>query len=179
LKPEARGQVIMPSPLFSGAAAIHMGAISRQQGLGWAWFEGLKANGAQAARGNPAVLEAVAGGQKLYGVIVDFMAIRARERGSPVEFVFPREGATFVTEPVAILRTARNQKAAKAFVDFLISEEGQKLAVGQGYLPAHRKVAPPAGYPSVDSLRIMPMDMAGLLATIEADKKRFADSFGQ
>ena len=39
-------------------------------------------------------------------------------------------------QSVAILRTARNQKAAKAFVDFLISEEGQKLAVGQGYLMA-------------------------------------------
>jgi iron(III) transport system substrate-binding protein len=93
--------------------------------------------------------------------------------------VIPREGLTAVTEPVAILRTARNQKAAKAFVDFLLSEEGQTLAVGQGYLPAHRKVAPPAGYPSADALRLMPMDMAALLATLEADKQRFADRFGQ
>jgi iron(III) transport system substrate-binding protein len=139
----------------------------------------MKGNQATAVRGNGAVLRSVASGEKAYGILVDFMALNAKQKGSPVEFVIPAEGLTAVTEPVAILRTARNQKAAKAFVDFLISEEGQKLAVGQGYLPAHRKVAPPAGYPSVDSLRIMPMDMAGLLATIEADKKRFADSFGQ
>jgi iron(III) transport system substrate-binding protein len=179
LKPEARGQVLMPSPLFSGAAAIHMGAIVRQQGLGWAWFEGLKANGAQAARGNPAVLEAVAGGQKLYGVIVDFMAIRARERGSPVEFVFPREGATFVTEPVAILRSARNVPAARAFVDFVLSADGQSLAAQQGMLPALAEVRPPQGFPSLATVRLMPAPVADLLRTDEGDKERFADLFGR
>jgi iron(III) transport system substrate-binding protein len=165
LKPEARGQVIMPSPLFSGAAAIHMGAISRQQGLGWAWFEGLKANGAQAARGNPAVLEAVAGGQKLYGVIVDF--------------VFPREGATFVTEPVAILRTARNAPAARAFVDFVLSAGGQALAAQQGMLPALASVTPPQGFPNLANVRLMPAPVAELLGTDERDKERFADLFGR
>jgi iron(III) transport system substrate-binding protein len=179
LKPEARGQVLMPSPLFSGAAAIHMGAMVRQQGLGWAWFEGLKANGAQAARGNPAVLEAVAGGQKLYGVIVDFMAIRARERGSPVEFVFPREGATFVTEPVAILRSARNVPAARAFVDFVLSADGQSLAAQQGMLPALAEVRPPQGFPSLATVRLMPAPVADLLRTDEGDKERFADLFGR
>ncbi|MCA3248773.1 MAG: ABC transporter substrate-binding protein [Azospirillum sp.] len=179
LKPEARGQVIMPSPLFSGAAAIHMGAIVRQPGLGWAWFEGLKAGGAQAARGNPAVLEAVAGGQKLYGVIVDFMAIRARERGSPVEFVFPREGATFVTEPVAILRTARNVAAARAFVDFVLSPDGQTLAAQQGMLPALSEVRPPQGFPNLADVRLMPAPVADLLRSDERDKERFADLFGR
>lgn len=179
LKPEARGQVIMPSPLFSGAAAIHMGAVVRQQGLGWAWFEGLKAGGAQAARGNPAVLEAVAGGQKLYGVIVDFMAIRARERGSPVEFVFPREGVTFVTEPVAILRTARNVAAARAFVDFVLSADGQALAAGQGMLPALAGVTPPQGFPPSANVRLMPIPIADILRTDERDKERFADLFGR
>jgi len=179
VKPEAKGQVIMPSPLFSGAAAIHMGAVTRQPGLGWDFYEKLKANGAQAARGNPAVLEAVAGGQKLYGVIVDFMAIRARERGSPVEFVFPKEGVTFVTEPVAILRTAKNPAAARAFVDFLLAPAGQGLAAGQGMFPARADVKPPQGFPDLASVRMMPIDIAGILGTDERDKERFAELFGR
>ncbi len=178
-KPEAKGQVIMPSPLFSGAAAIHLGAVTRQPGLGWAFYENLKANGAQAARGNPAVLEAVAGGQKLYGVIVDFMAIRARERGSPVEFVFPKEGVTFVTEPVAILRTAKNPAAARAFVDFLLAPEGQGLASGQGMFPARPDVKPPQGFTNLATVKMMPIDIAGILGTDERDKERFAELFGR
>ena len=177
--PRYKGQLVMPSPLYSGAAAITISTFAARQDLGWSYVDALKANEAIAVRGNGAVLRSVASGEKAYGVLVDFMALNAKAKGSPVEFVLPREGLTAVTEPVAILRTARNQKAAKAFVDFLLSEEGQKLAVGQGYLPAHRKVAPPAGYPSADALRLMPMDMAALLATLEADKQRFADRFGQ
>ncbi len=179
VKPEARGQVLMPSPLFSGAAAIHMGAVVATPDLGWRYFEALQRNGAQAARGNPAVLEAVAGGQKLYGVIVDFMAIRARERGSPVEFVFPKEGVTFVTEPVAILRTARNPVAARAFVDFLLAPEGQTLAAGQGMLPASAAVAPPAGFPDLARVPMMKVDIAAILRDDERNKERFAELFGR
>jgi iron(III) transport system substrate-binding protein len=47
-----------------------------------------------------------------------------------------------VTEPVAILSTAQNPDAAKAFVDFLLSPEGQQLAADQGYLPAHPAIDP-------------------------------------
>jgi iron(III) transport system substrate-binding protein len=178
-KPEARGQVVMPSPLFSGAAAIHMGAVVRQPDLGWKWYETLKNNGAQAARGNPAVLEAVAGGQKLYGVIVDFMAINANKKGSPVEFVFPRDGSTFVTEPVAILRTSKNQAAARAFVDFVLSADGQAMAASQGMLPVSKDVKPPQGFPDLSTVKLMPIPIADILRSDEADKERFANLFGR
>jgi iron(III) transport system substrate-binding protein len=85
---------------------------------------------------------------------------------------------TAVTEPVAILRTTRNPEAARAFVDFLVSTEGQELAVRQGYLPARRDVAPPAGFPRLDAIRIMPVDLPSYLAGDEANKRRFADLFG-
>jgi len=178
-KPEFKGQLIMPSPLYSGAAAIHMGVLTRTPGLGWPYYEALAKAGTQSARGNGAVLEAVAGGQKLYGVLVDFMAIRAREKGSPIEFVFPKVGVTVVTEPVAILSTAKNVPAAKAFVDFLLSPEGQALAVAQGMMPARVDATPPAGFPALASIRMMPADIAAILASDERDKERFADLFGR
>jgi iron(III) transport system substrate-binding protein len=168
----------MPSPLYSGAAAIHMAALLAQPALGLPYYEALARNGAIAVRGNGAVATAVAGGQKLYGVLVDFMALNAKAKGSPVDFVFPAEGVTAVTEPVAILRTARNPDAARAFVDYLLSREGQALAVRQGYLPARKDVAPPPGFPRVDSVRILPVDIPAYLAGDEANKKRFADLFG-
>ncbi len=72
-------------------------------------------------------------------MIVDYMPIREKAKGAPVEFVFPKEGVSAVTEPVAILSTAKNAEAAKAFVDFLLSEEGQKLAVIAGLHPGARR----------------------------------------
>src|SRR5579862_1145151 len=104
-KPEYRGQIAMPSPLYSGAAAIMLGTMTARPDLGWAYFEKLKADDAIAVRGNGAVLTAVASGEKAYGVLVDFMAFNAKAKGSPIDFVFPLEGLPAVTEPVAILKT--------------------------------------------------------------------------
>ena len=179
LKPEVKGQLIMPSPLYSGAAAIHMGVLTRADGLGWPYYEALAKAGTQSARGNGAVLEAVAGGQKLYGVLVDFMAIRAREKGSPIEFVFPKEGVTVVTEPVAILAGTKNPVAARAFVDFLLSPDGQALSAAQGMMPARVDANPPPGFPALGAIAMMPADIKAILASDERDKERFADLFGR
>ncbi|HSC22254.1 MAG TPA: ABC transporter substrate-binding protein [Casimicrobiaceae bacterium] len=178
LKPEAKGQVALPSPLYSGAAAIHMAALQADPALGKDFYDKLAKNGAVALRGNGAVLNAVAGGQKMYGIIVEFMALNAKAKGSPVHFVFPKEGVSIVTEPTAILRSTKNPDAARAFVDFVLSKEGQELAVSQGYFPARKDVKPPAGFPDVASLRILPVDIAALEKQDEQNKKRFAELFG-
>jgi iron(III) transport system substrate-binding protein len=178
-KPEYKGQISMASPLYSGAAAIKLGAVTAHPDLGWTYIEALRRNDATAVRGNGAVLRAVATGEKAYGIIVDFMAFNAKAQGSPVGFVFPKEGLTVVTEPVAILKTARNKPAARAFVDFLLSDEGQKLSLSQGYLPTRASVGAPAWMPTGTQITIMPVDIKAVLATTEADKKRFADMFGQ
>ncbi|MBI3499917.1 MAG: ABC transporter substrate-binding protein [Proteobacteria bacterium] len=178
LWPEAKNQVILPSPLYSGAAAIHMGALGADRRIGPAFYDALAKNGAIAARGNGAVMTAVAGGQRFYGVIVEFMALNAKAKGSPVDFIFPEEGVSAVTEPVAMLKTAPNPAAARAFIDFVLSKEGQALAASQGYLPARRDVDPPTGFPKVDEVELMPVDVPDVIAHDEANKRRFADLFG-
>ena len=83
-----------------------------------------------------------------------------------------------MTEPTAILRATKNPEAARAFVDFVLSKEGQALAVSQGYFPARKDVKPPVGFPDVAGLRIIPVDIAELLKQDEQNKKGFADLFG-
>ncbi len=178
-KPAYKGQISMASPLYSGAAAIKLSAVAARPDLGWKFIEALKANEASAVRGNGAVLRAVATGEKAYGILVDFMAFNARQQGSPVEFVFPKEGVTAVTEPVAILRTAQNKPAARAFVDYLLSEEGQKLAVSLGYFAMRSSVGRPAWLPAGQDLNLMTVDISAIAKTMEEDKKRFAQIFGQ
>lgn len=178
LKEEAEGKIAMPSPLTSGAATIHMAAITANPDLGWDYYQGLADQGTIAQGGNGGVYKAVAGGEKLYGFVVDYLPIREKQNGAPVEFVFPTEGVSAVTEPVAILSTAKNPDAAKAFVDFLLSEEGQKLAASQGYLPAHPDVAAPEGFPSRDEIKLMDFDPAKALEQDEADKMKFTEIFG-
>lgn len=178
LKPEVKDKLAMPSPLTSGAATIHMSAITSHPDLGWSFYEGLADQGANPQGGNGGTYKAIAGGEKLYGFVVDFLPIRNKVEGAPVEFVFPEEGVSAVTEPVAILSTAQNPDAAKAFVDFLISPEGQQLASDMGYLPAHPAIAPPAGFPAPGDITLLDFDPAKALADDQANKERFIDIFG-
>ncbi len=178
LKPEAKGLIAMPSPLTSGAALIHLATLTDNSALGWDYYNRLAAHGARAKGGNGGTLKAVAGGEKLYGMVVDFLPIRAKAKGSPVEFVFPQEGVSAISEPVAILSTAKNVEAAKAFVDFLLSEDGQKLASSQGYMPAHPAVTPPPGFPDLESITIMPLNAEKALENANKNKRKFADVFG-
>jgi iron(III) transport system substrate-binding protein len=179
LEPEAKGLIAMPSPLASGAALIHTVTLTSNLPEGWGYYEGLAKNGALAEGANGGVLRAVAGGEKLFGMIVDFMPIREQAKGAPVAFVFPEEGVSAVTEPVAILKSTRNPEAAKAFVDFVLSKKGQELASSQGYIPADPTVALPAGYPARDTIKVMPFDPAKALASEDENRARFEKIFQQ
>jgi len=178
LSAEAKGKVTMPSPLYSGAAAIHIGTLTGDKAFGWAYFEKLAKNGAVATRGNGDVFKAVASGEKLYGVVVDFLALRAKAKGAPVSFVFPKEGVTAVTEPAAILKTAKNLQAAQAFIDYLLSEAGLSLAATQGYLALDKAIAPPAGFPKLEQIKLMDSNIAGIMKADKDSKKKFSDLFG-
>ena len=178
-RPEAENQIAMPSPLTSGAAMIHTVTLTENLAEGWGFYEALAASGAQASGGNGGILTAVSGGEKLYGMIVDYMPIREAAKGAPVAFVFPTEGVSAVTEPVAILESAQNPDNARLFVDFLLSEEGQLLAADQGYIPARDGIPLPEGYPDRSEIRVLNYDAAAALANDQDNKDRFADIFGQ
>ncbi|MCR4269414.1 ABC transporter substrate-binding protein [Nitratireductor sp. ZSWI3] len=169
---------IMPSPLYSGAAAYMLSAFVGRDDLGWDYFEKLKENGLVSVRGNGAVLKSVASGEKAYGILVDFMAMNAKKDGSPIEFVFPEEGVTAVTEPVAIMSTAKNPEAARKFVDFILSDAGQKLALEQGYLPANPAAGRPDWLPEGTQVKVMSVDVKKVVDEIDANKEKFSSMFG-
>lgn len=170
--------VVMPSPLYSGAAAFLLSGFVEDPALGWDFFGKMKANGLTAVRGNGAVLKSVASGENAYGVVVDFLAMNAIKDGSPIAFVFPEEGVPAVTEPVAIMSTAHNVDDAKKFVDFILSDAGQKLALSQGYLPAKASVGSPDWLPKGVKVKVMDISASTVSPKIADNKKRFADMFG-
>lgn len=178
LAPEVASKTILPSPLYSGAAVIHLGTMVQNAEFGWPYVETLAKNHAMAGRGNGAVIESVARGEKAYGIIIDYMAMNAKAKGSPVDFVFPVEGVSAITQPVAILKTTRNPDAAKAFVAWQLSDEAQRQSINQGYFPINPAMTPPQGYPEVSKLKFLQTDTDRLLKADEENKLKFAELFG-
>ncbi|MFC0475313.1 ABC transporter substrate-binding protein [Robertmurraya beringensis] len=175
----SKGETIMPSPFYSGAAAYNLGVFTRNETFGWDYFKSLKENDMTVTKGNGAVLQAVAGGEKSYGMVVDFIVARAKAEGSPVELIYPKEGVPVITEPIGIMKDAENEAAAKAFVDFVLSEEGQELAAEIGYTPIRKGVEAPEGLQTIDEMNVMDADISELYQAREDDKKEFETIFGQ
>ena len=95
--------------------------------------------------------DAVNSGQYGIGIVIDFFGLSAKASGFPVEFVYPSVTA-IVPANVGIIANAKNQKAAEAFVEFLLSEEGQQILLDPKIqrLPVRPATyaKAPAGYPN-------------------------------
>lgn len=172
-----KDSLIMPSPLYSGAAAYNLGVITRTEGMGWEYYQALKDNGITVDKGNGAVQNAIVAGEKSCGLLADYMAIRSKNDGAPVEFVYPAEGSPAVTEPIGIVNGTDNEDLAKAFVDFVLSEEGQTLTSQIGYTPVKSGVAVPDGLKSIDEITPLTWDTQELYQNREADKAQFSEMF--
>jgi iron(III) transport system substrate-binding protein len=177
-KDENAGNIAAPSPLYSGAALVHMHSVLQDEKLGWSYYERLAALDIIPEGGNGPVLKAVASGQMKYGINIDADVLRAKRAGSPVEFIYPAEGASYIAEPIAIVNGTKKVEAAQAFVAFVLSKEGQELAVSQGYIPVLEGVAAPEGLPPLSEIKLMPLNPDAAVAADEVERAKFIDIFG-
>jgi iron(III) transport system substrate-binding protein len=132
-------------PLSSGTAFMTVVSL----GKGDVSFVGkLRARGASIAGGNSVVLQKVLAGERRFGVVLLENVLAARARGEPVGFVIPADGAVVVAGDVAILKDTRNETAARAIVDLVLSPAGQELMRGaSGNMHAvDPRLPPPAAF---------------------------------
>ena len=71
------------------------------------------------------------------------------------------------------VKDSRNQEAAEAFVDFVLSDEGQELAASIGYTPVKEGVAAPEGLKSIDQIKTISADTKELTAAVTQIKRNF------
>ena len=78
-------------------------------------------------------------------------AINAQQKEQPVDYVVP-DSTILIENPIAVTANSRNAEAAKAFVDFLRSEEAQRIYAERGYRPVNQAAAAGAGFPEPSGL---------------------------
>jgi iron(III) transport system substrate-binding protein len=143
-----KGQIAQATPDRSSSNHASYEVILQMLGWqkGWEWAQRLGANtGIFVARSRD-VPTVVAKGEFAVGFAVPaYMAFEDVLDGHDLKYVHPT--AAFVTpEPLAILAGSRNPRAARAFIQYVLSEEGQRvmMARGQyGITPKHRMEGPP------------------------------------
>lgn len=163
--PAYAGKIAMPNPDVSGAAAYNAAVWLDEPKLGLSWLEGLAANQPLIAESNGPVSQAVAEGSSPVGIVVDSLVRDLAAAGSPIEAVYPEEGVPFVSQPVGIFADTEQPEAAKLLVDFLISKQGQEIAVTQSYLPIREDVQSPKGAPEISDIVLLTPELEKIRAT--------------
>jgi phosphoglycerate transport regulatory protein PgtC len=152
-KPAYFGHVGISAPSRSGTTHLTVETVLQGEGwdMGWATLLEIGGNLAQVSDRSFGVPDAVNSGQYGVGIVIDFFGLSAKASGFPVEFVYPSV-TTIVPANVGIIANAKNQKAAEAFVEFLLSDEGQQILLDPKIQRLPVRLATydkaPAGYPN-------------------------------
>jgi iron(III) transport system substrate-binding protein len=137
LHPKLKGNVAQCAPTRSSSSHATYEVILQRDGddKGWAWLKRLGGNtGIFTARSRD-VPSVVARGEFAAGFAVpSYMAFEDRLAGFDIKFVAPKT-AWITPEPIGIIAGAKHPKAARAFIEFLLSERGQRVAMERGVFP--------------------------------------------
>ncbi|MCS5478067.1 ABC transporter substrate-binding protein [Corynebacterium sp. YIM 101645] len=157
--PKYAGQLVMPDPAVSGAAAFNASVWKNDSQLGEDWINALGENQPMIAQSNGPTSQEIAAGGHPVGVVVDYLVRDLAAAGSPITAVYPTEGAPYITEPAGVFGDSDQKEAAERYISFLLSEEGQQIAVDQAYLPVREDVGTPEGTPALSDIALMTPDL--------------------
>lgn len=138
LKKEYRGVIVHTLPYASGTMHETVEILLQTRGWNatWAYFRRLAVNLARFSTGSTDTLLIVERGEAVIGVAQPQMnAMMAQADGYPIKSIVP-EVTLLVAEGVALLKNAPHPNVAKVFMDWILSEEGQKYVLEGGYFPA-------------------------------------------
>jgi len=176
LDPCWKGKVALTRP-SSGTALFHLLAL--QETLGAAdterFLEGLSKNDCKIAASDRRLAEMIANGDALVGMTdtSDWRGVKAR--GKPVDAIYPDQdgvGTLVIPNTVARLAASGNPAGARRLVEYLLSEQGERIIAQQdrGQFPLRAGAAHTADIMAAGDLRVMKVDLGDVAA--------LADTFG-
>jgi sulfate/thiosulfate transport system substrate-binding protein len=151
-------EVITPNPFTSGGARWNVlaayGAKSdkgkdEKAGVDYlnALFEHVPVQDDSARK----ALQTFAGGKGDAMLAYENEALFAQQNGQKIDYTVP-DDTILIENPVAVTKTSKHAEQAKAFLDFLHSDDAQKIFMDNGYRPVNEDVAAKGDFPDPSGL---------------------------
>jgi ABC-type Fe3+ transport system substrate-binding protein len=157
--PRYFGHLSISAPSRSGTTHLTVEVILQAYGWekGWALLMQMGGNMGAITERSFGVPEAVISGQLGIGVVIDFFGLSAIASGQPIGFAYPTLTAV-VPASVAVVKNGPNPDNARAFVEYLLSDEGQLRLFSPeiGRLPVVQALygRAPKGYPNPFTMKL-------------------------
>ncbi len=177
LDPKWSGKIVKGHPGYSGTIMTATFQISRD--LGWEYFEKLAKQKVMQVQSSADPPKKLALGER--AVMADgneYNLFQLKEKGEPVEIVYPTEGTPLIVGPSGVLKDAPHPNAARLLQSFLFSVEGQQLMVDFGGLRSmHALVKDKAGRKPLREIKLMKDDPAAVEKQADEIKARYSKYF--
>jgi iron(III) transport system substrate-binding protein len=162
LRPEFKGRKLIIQDSAAGTAFNQMYMLEKRLGADF-----MRKWGAQEpviVATSAQLIDMLVRGEALLGATVDhFRAFEVDAVKAGIVGVYPSEGMPLALAPIAILKGAPHPNAAKLFIDFTLSREGNTLLAHDifGVYSYRKDVLPPEGQrPLAETKPLLPQDMA-------------------
>jgi iron(III) transport system substrate-binding protein len=149
--PALRGLVTMPSPASSGTGFLIVCGVlaGRGEDAGWAYLDRLHQNIAQYTHSGSKPATMASAGEYAVGISLDARVIAEKNRGAPVEVVFPADKSGWDLEATGLVRKKNVKPAAKVFADWAISPAAFSHYTKYCAVVSHDQfTSVPPGYPT-------------------------------
>jgi iron(III) transport system substrate-binding protein len=177
LDPKWSGKIVKAHPGYSGTIMTATYEISRD--IGWPFLEKLAKQRVMQVQSSTEPPKKVALGER--PVMADgneYNMFLLKEKGSPVEIVYPTEGTPFIASPSAVLKDAPHPSAARLFQSFLFTAEAQQMLIDIGGLRSvHPLVKEKAGRTPLKEIKLLKDDPKSVEEQVDKIKETYTKYF--
>jgi iron(III) transport system substrate-binding protein len=173
--PQWKGKIGIPPTNASFQAFVTAMRLSAGEERTREWLEGLEANDPKLYERNTPVVEAVAAGEIQLGLVNHYYLYLVKEENPDAAVANhytagDDPGALVSVAGVGILDPTDDEDAAREFVDYLLSEEGQRFYVDEAEeaeYPLIEGVEPKEGLPPLESIQGPDVELSQFGAELE------------
>ena len=160
IKPVYKGEIVMPNPASSGTGYLSVASILQRmkEPEGWKYLDALDKNMAEYTKSGSKPCKDAAAGERAVGVSFEYVAMKMKKDGAPVEMVLPKEGSGYEIEANGLTKKGKGNTAAKQFLDWAISDEAMALYAKYFAAVAVAGFPTPEGLPKDVSKVVYPND---------------------
>lgn len=177
LDPKWSGKMVKAHPSYSGTILTATFQIARD--LGWGYLEALSKQKIMQVQSSTEPPKKLGLGER--AVMADgneYNLFQMKDKGEPVEIVYPTEGTPLVVGPSGIMKDAPNPNAARLFHAFCFTVECQQLLVDVGGLRSfHKLVKEKAGRTPLSKIKLMKEDPVSVDKQVEEIKAHYTRLF--
>jgi iron(III) transport system substrate-binding protein len=172
------GKIVKAHPGYSGGIVTSTFQTSRD--LGWEYFEKLgKHHVLQVQSATEPPKKLALGERPIMADGLEYLLVLMKEKGSPVEIVYPSEGTPFLSGSAAIADKAPHPNAARLLISFLFSRETQQFMSDVGGLRSfHPDVRLKQGRTPIGDIKLMKADPETQEKETETIKRKYVEYFG-